>query len=160
MWGLPKGEGVIVGLRLLGYKAYPQLFLYKVQWGKESGGTVCCHRSSPSHDAFSFTYFHSYTSPRAMCRSAVLWRRLVSRISETTPLSIIYPGFVYHEGDVKLYAAAIGCCLSSSVCQKLINGLLSVIREVFLWYFVSSVFLAWENSRHFAALHNHWFPRE
>ena len=74
-----------------------------------------------------------------------------SRIRDTTRLSIIYPGFVYHEGDVKLYAASIGCCLSTSVCQKLINGLLSLIREVFFWYFVSSVFLAWENSRHFAA---------
>ena len=41
--------------------------------------------------------------------------------------SIIYPGFVYHEGDVKLYATTIGCCLSSSVCQKLSNGLLSLI---------------------------------
>ena len=49
------------------------------------------------------------------------------RIRNTTALSIIYPGFVYHEGDVKLYATAIGCCLSSSVCQKLSNGLLSLI---------------------------------
>ena len=52
------------------------------------------------------------------------------RIRETTALSIIYPGFVHHEGDLELYAASIGCCLSSSVCQKLING--SLIREVFL----------------------------